>query len=181
MATTTSRSARYAKWLSIPLGLVISALLIWQASYAAFTDSVTSPGNSWTAGSVTFAEDDEIKVLFNEKDLVRKDSGTASVTLTYTGTLAADVEFYGDNYTTTNDLGSHINLLVEGTEGANSGVVFDNTLEEFSKTRFSFPTPGGERTGTFKFTYTLNEDAPQSVQNGTASIDFVIKAQSRTS
>ena len=63
--TSTSRSARLAKWLSVPLGLVISALLIWQASYAAFSDNKTLTAQENRA-ELTDAAHDSLRVTLDE-------------------------------------------------------------------------------------------------------------------
>src|SRR5690554_2910765 len=133
---TTSRSARYAKWLSIPLGLVISALLIWQASYAAFTDEVRSDGNSWTAGSVTLESDDVVDMVFDEQNLVRGETDFRDITVVYTGSLDAEVMFYGEDNTSTKEFGKNITLLVEGSDGdefnpAHSGIIYEGPLSAF--------------------------------------------------
>jgi len=185
--TTTSRSARYAKWLSIPLGLAISALLIWQASYAAFSDTATSEGNTWTTGNVKISHD-RTGSIFEEKDLAPGDFGTETLTATYEGNLDADIRFFGRGATT--ELAKHIRLVIEGsagdTFGSPSGEIFNGTLAEFitraptyADSQFRYTaTNSTPKQGTFKFTYTVLSDIPDELSGQTATIDFILEARS---
>lgn len=189
MATTTSRSARYAKWLSIPVGLVISALLIWQASHAAFSHRVASPDNTWATGSVTLELDHaDGEPLFTVPNLAPGDDGTEEVTVSYTGSLDAVVSFYGTS-DTTSALSDHINLLVEGAAGdtfaSPTGKIFEGSLTQFVTQNPNFDegiqyhntADAPTKTGTFKFTYSFPEDAHNDLQAQTAKIDFFVEAR----
>ncbi|HLR96054.1 MAG TPA: hypothetical protein VK053_16150 [Jiangellaceae bacterium] len=195
---SSSRSARIAKWGSIPAGLVISALLVWQASYAAFSDTTTNPGNNWQAGHVELSDDDQGSAMFSATNLAPGDSGENYISGAYTGTLPAELKFYGEQAGSTNELAEHIDLrIVAGTGGGfGSGdgftpisgmpAVYDGTLANFASTYTDYASgielaevgDGGQWSGTFQFTYTLSPDAPNSVQGGTAEIDFTWEAQS---
>lgn len=197
MASTvsTSRSARYARWLAVPVGLVISAVLIWQASYAAFTSATANEDNSWTAGSVTITDNDDDKAMFRVADLVPGSQESKDITVTYGGTLDAEVSFYGEGFATTpapagETLADHIDLLIEGSAGSAfderaKGTIFQGTLAEFGAKdsfgkgiKYSVGPEAPYKQGTFRFTYKVADDAPQTVQGHTVDLSFVVQAQS---
>ncbi|PYF97782.1 hypothetical protein SAMN05216184_11447 [Georgenia satyanarayanai] len=208
MASTssTSRSARYARWLAVPVGLVVSAVLIWQASYAAFIDTTENAGNSWTAGSVTITDNDEGAAMFTAANLVPGSDESQEITVTYEGTANAKVKVYGAGFqvlaptadgqslepvsTTGTTLADNIEITIEGSEGGtfvagSSGELFTGTLAEFATSHAKANTPmhydvAGEsnRQGTFRFTYRVKDDAPSSVQGQQVRLDFVAEATS---
>lgn len=208
MASTASmsRSARCARWLAVPVGLVISAVLIWQASYAAFTDTTANRDNSWTAGSVTITDTRNGVAMFEATDLVPGAGPTEqTITATYEGTLDADVKLYGERFSilaptseglqpvsgTEKTLADYIHLTIVGNEGASFGAgpqgeIFRGTLASFAKdygsgnSRLIYRVPGGDihEQGTFKFTYWVDAGAPNSVQGQQVTLDFVAEAQS---
>lgn len=209
MATTvsTSRSARYARWLAVPVGLVVSAVLVWQASYAAFTDTTANRGNSWTAGTVTITDTRNGVAMFEATNLAPGAEPTGkTITATYEGTLDANVKLYGEHLnvlTPTGDglqpvsgaektLADYIHLTIVGNEGATFGAgpqgeIFRGTLATFAKNYGSgnssliYSVPGGDvhEQGTFKFTYWVDAGAPNSVQGQQVNLDFVAEATSK--
>ncbi|MCM3661191.1 CalY family protein [Georgenia satyanarayanai] len=206
MASTSSRSARYARWLAVPLGFVISAVLVWQASYAAFTDTTENAGNSWTAGSVTITDDDQDAALFTAADLVPGSTGSQEITVTYEGTLDAAVKVYGADFAvlaptgggqsleqvsaTGNTLADNIVITIEGNEGDElgagpTGTLYTGTLAGFASTHGEANTPmrydvagDSNMKGTFRFTYRVKDDAPPSVQGQQVRLSFVAEATS---
>ncbi|WP_152189015.1 hypothetical protein [Georgenia satyanarayanai] len=208
MASTASmsRSARYARWLAVPVGLVVSALLIWQASYAAFTDKTDNSGNSWSAGTVTITDDDEGRAMFAAANLAPGSGGSEEITVTYEGTLNAVVKVYGaglqvlaptgdgqslEPVSTTGDtLANHIELTIDGNEGGTFGAgtigtLYSGTLADFATNRgeantpMRYPVAGkSNMAGTFRFTYKLKDDAPSSVQGQQVRLNFVAESTS---
>jgi len=82
------------------VGLVISAAFVWQSSHAAFTDTTTNPGNTFTSGSVTVTDNKGGVKVFNLSGLKPGDSGDQCIQVTYQGTLSTStVNFYVDNFT----------------------------------------------------------------------------------
>ena len=53
----TLRWRRVVKAAAIPVALVVSATIVWQSSYAAFTATTDSPGNQWSAGALALTND----------------------------------------------------------------------------------------------------------------------------
>lgn len=194
---TSSRSARLAKWGSIPAGFLLSALLVWQASHAAFSDSTSNPDNNWQAGSVTLTDDDAGSALFDAKNLTPRDSAERCIVGTYEGSVPAELKLYGENASSTKDLDGHLHLeIVAGTGGSfgscegftphDAPKVYDGTLANFASTYTNYAsgiaigetTGNGSESMTYRFRYTLAKTAPNSVQGGTAGIGFTWEAKS---
>lgn len=208
MASTASmsRSARYARWLAVPVGLVVSALLIWQASYAAFSDTAVNPDNSWTSGSVTITDTRNGVAMFEAVDLVPGSHDSQDITVTYAGTLDALVKVYGADFevlepsadgqslvpvTAGDTLANHIQLTIVGNEGdlfeaGPTGTLYTGTLANFAATHRKDNTPmhydvtgNSNMQGTFRFTYKVADNAPDTVQGQQVRLSFVAEATSK--
>lgn len=93
------RGGRVVVGLAIPLGIVVSGAIVWQASYAAFTATTESKENSWETGTVILTnsqDDDSVSALFDEKVLTPGQSGSKCITVTYSGSVAAEVVMTGE-------------------------------------------------------------------------------------
>ena len=194
---TSARLARIAKWGSVPAGLLLSALLVWQASYAAFSATTSNPENNWRAGSVELTDDAAGAAMFNADGLTPGASGENFIVGTYKGTVPATVKLYAADASTTKNLAEHLQIeIVSGAGGGfNSGEgfapdqgapVFEGTLAEFTAAHTNFAngiqvdqaTESGSKSTTYRFRYTLSPDAPNTVQGGTAGLGFTWEAQS---
>lgn len=186
--TSTSRSARLAKWLSVPLGLVISALLIWQASYAAFSDKTTTAG-TLGAGTVSITEGTNHLGQFTADNLAPgAPAETVRMHASYDGTLTADIIFYGDDFSeTVPDFAEQIELTLTaipfgtGTSDGETHEFFTGTLAGFaSHDGFRSPLPVSKGYGAeVLIEYRLKADAPDTFQGARAYINFVGEATSR--
>jgi hypothetical protein len=192
------RAGVIATIMSILLGLLISSALVWQASQASFSSTVTNASNNWTAGSVALSDDDSNSAMFSASGLKPGSTGTHCIAVTSAGTLPASVKLYGANGTTTNGLSSYVDLTItQGTGGSFSSCngfsplgtnssVYSGTLASFISgcTNFSngvgvwTPSGSGSETHTFAFSYSIDASTPSSAQGGTASISFTWESQS---
>ncbi len=105
------------------------------------------------------------------------------------------MKLYGTGYSTTNGLGSSITLSVtQGTGGSfgsctgftplgTGATLYSGTLAAFSASNFATglgtwtPTGTAGETRTFQMTYTVDTNAPNSTQGGSAAIGFTWEAQ----
>jgi hypothetical protein len=152
---------------------------------------------------VALGNDGTGSTLFSASNMKPGDTSTHCITVSYTGSLAAAVKLYGSVSHTagTPDLGPYIDLTVtQGSGGsfasctgftadASNATVFSGTLDgtsPFSATNWSnglttsfAPTASSQTTQskTFQFTATLDANAPNTVQGGTASASFTWEAQ----
>ncbi|MET0839733.1 MAG: TasA family protein [Marmoricola sp.] len=178
---------------AVPVAVLASGGLVWQSSYSAFSATTASPTNNWAAGSVALADDDSNAAMFNASNLKPGSTGSKCLVVTSSGSLASTVKLYATNYSTTKSLADSLNLKVEeGTGGTFSNctgftagsTVFDGTAAAFGTSKTDFATGvgtwapnGGNATKTYKVTYTLNANTPDSAQGGTAAVGFTWESQ----
>ena len=97
MRTLQSTALRTVLAAAVPVGLVLSAAVVWQSTSAAFTATTDNVGNSWQTGSVVLTDSDSNAALFNStNDSALKPGSTRSrcMRVDYTGSLPADIRFY---------------------------------------------------------------------------------------
>jgi hypothetical protein len=129
--------ARRAAFAVVPLALLGSGAMIYQASNAAFTANTATGSNSWTAGNVLVTNSSAGSALFTVAALKPTTAAAATskcLTVSYTGNLAANVRLYLTGYSSTprpagppgpvgagtTDLGNYLRVIVEEGSGAQS-------------------------------------------------------------
>ena len=180
--------------VAVPAALLASGGMVWAASYSAFSATTSNPTNNWTAGTVALSDNDSETALFTATNLKPGSSAARCITVTSTGSLASTVKLYGTDYATTNNLAANLNLKVEEGSGSTSAdctgftaagaAIFDGTLTSFSTTRTSFANgagtwapAAGTQTKSYRVTYVLNANTPDSAQGGTARVGLTWEAQ----
>jgi hypothetical protein len=182
------------------IGLLISVGVVWQSSQAAFTDTTTNPGNTWTAGSVTVTDDQNGTKVFNLSGLKPGDSGDACIVVTYAGTLTnSTVKFYVNNFTdnsTGGAWGGGITLTVTTGGGTcplasitgqttavnNKSLSFLNTNNDYpaGTSMFDWTNPANNATRPYNVHYavsgSLADDGDDGIQGKTATLDLVWEA-----
>lgn len=194
------RISRLGVWLAIPAALVASGVIVSAASYASFSSSTTNPTSNWNAGSVTLADDDSNSALFNASALKPGSTDSKCIVVTSTGNLPSNVKLYGTTPATTKAFSSYVNLTITQGTGSSFGAatacngftpattnptVYSGTLANFGSTYTNFsngadtwaPTGSGSEARTYKFTYTVDPNTPNTSQSGTASLGFTWEAQ----
>ncbi|ROR89259.1 TasA family protein [Nocardioides aurantiacus] len=194
------RHKRLVAAASVPVAVIASGALVWQSTYAAFSDTTTSPTNNWSTGTVKLADNDADTALFTAGNLKPGSTAARCITVTSSGTLASTVKLYGTGFTQTKALGDVINLQVqEGTGATNAGcagfvadtapaaTIFTGTLTAFSgRTSFAngvgtWAPAGGtapvSEAKSYRVTYTVSAGADNNYQGGTASIGLTWEAQ----
>ena len=183
-------------WAPIPVGLILSATLVWQASSAAFSANTLNPPSNWATGTVVLTDDDASTAMFNAGNLKPGSTGSKCIQVSYNGNLGAFVNLYGAGKAATKALDAYIDVVVEqGTVGtfaggcagftADAGINYSGTLRGFATTYTDFaagfgswsPTGAGQ-SRVYKITYTVNAAIPNSTQGATASIGLTWEAQS---
>jgi hypothetical protein len=92
-----SNAPRTLLAVAIPVGLVLSAAVVWQSTAAAFTASADNAGNTWQTGSVVLADNDGASALFDStRDglLTPTSTGSRCIRVDYTGSLPANIRLY---------------------------------------------------------------------------------------
>lgn len=184
------------RWLvaaSLPVGLLISALWIWQGSQAAYTATTSNPGNGFSAGTVDLADDDNGSAMFSVAGLQPGDTGRRCIRISYSGSLRARVKvFVAPGALTGSGLSAYLDLTIEEGSGAGFGscagftptaTVQNDTLAAFANASTSAATGVGTFTPTgtgqsqdYRFTYTLRND--DAAQGRTSQVAFTWVATS---
>jgi hypothetical protein len=194
-----SRRSRWMVAIAVPVGLVASGALVWQASFAAFSATTTNPNNTFSAGTVTLTDDHQPStVLFNATALKPASTGTACIKVTYNGSLAAAVKLYvkpGDLTTTGSAIAPYLTLAVDEGTGNNANcsdfVAGANdynptgagdttkTLADFASTKTNFATgvsafapSGSGQTKTYRVTYWVQDNNSAQGANSTATFTW---------
>jgi hypothetical protein len=194
----TALRARYLSLAAVPVGLIVSSLVVWQASNATFSATATNSANAWSAGRVALSSAPGTAV-FAASGLRPGSNGTRCVKVTYDGDLAATVRLYLKNSDLTGT-GLAQYLTFQVNEGAGSAVdcgdfvqsanVYNatgltdptRTLAAFSTAARDFTTGVGtwsvtpNATKTYQFRWQLQDD--NSAQGLTSSATFTWEAQS---
>jgi hypothetical protein len=194
----SARVRTVSKWGVVPVALLVSGLLVWQSSYAAFSSTTVNPTSNWTAGTVALSDDDANAALFTAAALKPGSTGTKCIAVTSTGSLPSAVKLYGTSSATTNSLSTYVNLTITlGTVGTflnscagfvadpTNPSVFNGTLAGFGAAATSYgtglgvwaPTGTASETRAYKFVYTLDAATPSTSQGGTAAIGFTWETQ----
>lgn len=88
MARMSNRTARIVKWSALPAALLVSGLVVSQASYSAFTAETTNKGNNWTSGAIELSDNDNEAALFSVSDIKPGDWGSKCIVVTADSSVA---------------------------------------------------------------------------------------------
>lgn len=188
----TSRHGRTAAWIAFPLAVVASGALIATASYAAFSDTTDNAGNAWRTGAVSLTDDDEGAALFDTDTLVPGEGGSNCITVTAETTNPTTVKLYTDEQSDVDALAQHLDMKVERGALRTAGdcstftaesTVHDGTLaglmalDSFGTGVDDWQPTVGTASATYRFTYDLDTETPNTAQESEAGTTFVWEAQ----
>lgn len=163
-------------------------VLVVASSRAAFVDTTDNTSNQFSAGTVALTDDDAGSVLFNVNDLAPAQSRANCITVSYTGSLAADVRMYGG---ASGSLAPYLDVVIDvGTGGSynscagftSGSTLYTGTLADFAATRTNFldgltgwngATNPSSRT--YRIAVTLQDD--NAAQGLSATADITWEAQ----
>lgn len=192
--------------VAVVLGLIGSGVLVWHASYAAFSATTSNGTNTFGAGSVALTDNDASAAMFTTPPLAPGATGFSCITATYNGNLAtAGVKLYiapGDlvqGGTGPDYLSTYLTMKVEeGTDtnpttfGDCTGFTADATgqpilnapLTTISTTQVDYASGAGTwapstagSSKVYRFTYTLSASAPNTIQGLTDTAKFTWEVQ----
>ena len=196
MGRPSARSARRGsvQAAAVTVGVVASSLLTWGASSAAFNAATTNGTNTFGTGTVVLSSAPG-SALFTVTGLKPGATGSACITVSYAGSLAATVRLYGTAPSATNALDNYLTVQIDETTGPGGTItgpsctglgattnLFSSTLNSFAISKTSHATgisswaPSSPATKDYRFTYTLSASTPSSAQSSTAAIAFTWEA-----
>ncbi|GAB4079728.1 hypothetical protein GCU67_01915 [Modestobacter muralis] len=186
------RSARLGGAVAAVVGLLLSGVLTWSTSYAAFSARAENEGNSWTTGRVQLSTD-RASALFQADELWPGASDSRCLTVTSDGSVPGEVRLYGAALTGPLLLTQNITLdVVQGTGTAVDCSDFSAPAGApvFSRTLAGYPTEysaGGSawtlagdvgEQRTYRVTYRVDPNAGNATQDSTATMTFVWEVRS---
>jgi hypothetical protein len=195
-----SRRKLVAYVVPVPVGLVLSGALVWQASDAAFSGRTTNSGVGWTAGSVNLTNDSGGEPMFNLTNISPGDTGSRCIVITSQASLPTNIKMYTSTANPpANDISPYIDVTVEDGSGSSfnadpacagftpaGAVDYSGTLENLTTTHTNYangigpwPLTGNPpESKTFRVTWTFRSTAPDSTQGGsTPNVNFTWEAQ----
>lgn len=174
---------------TLPVAAVLAGSLALAGSYAAFNGATSNPGNTWNAGTVALTNN-KATAMFTATGVAPGYTEAHCITVTSSSNVATILSFYATQGANTNALADNLNLKVEagsgGTDAGNdcTGFVSSATLHNGTMTALSsahgtavtaidiaapLAAAGVQQ---FKITASLPAGAPNTVQGGTAGMDF---------
>jgi hypothetical protein len=184
--------------LTVLLSLVVVSAFVMRSSYAAFSDTASNTGNTFSTGTVDLVDSDSGAVMFTATGLIPGQSVSNCIIVTYQGTIAnpSAVKVYSGGFTDSGSLASYLNLTIEegtgGTFGSCTGfsvqntIVSSGTLADFHSTRTSYANGAGvwdpsstPSSKTYRITVALSSSAPNAQQGASVSSQaFIWEVQS---
>jgi hypothetical protein len=188
---------RGRRWLLVPaaVALLVVPTLVWQSSYAGFTDSTVPLTGSVGTGKVLLTSTVFGYPAVRFADALPGETASYCIKVTSTGSAKAEVRLYGGGKATTRSLDAYIKLSwVAGTGGGGSygectgftpsGPTSDSTLSTFPTSWGTGVLPwalngtAGENR-TYRLSYTVDPNAPATTKGGTVTVTFKWEAQTR--
>lgn len=180
--TTTRKRPQLLIAAAAATSLVLVAVLVFQATTAAWTTDTANAGNSWGTATLGLSQT-PTSVMFAATNMLPGDSDTATITIANTGTVDLSVALYGANLADADTLAQYLNLVV--TVGATD--VYTGTVAGFAGTHTNHGNGVGDGTSavllqeagatgdsySVTFTVTLDSNTPETHQGADATIDFV--------
>lgn len=183
---------------SIVAGLIISLLLstftVLGTSRAAWTATTETSGSSVSAGALSLTDDDTPTALLSVTGLFPGDSESQCIEVTYGSTPDPSVvKVYSTALTDADSLAQYVELKIEEGDGGSyrdcngfgsATEIYNGALSAWSaKTSYAsgvgvWDPTGANQSKTYRFTVTLDVNAPSSVQNDSVTgIEFTWETQ----
>lgn len=183
-----SRRAMAYRAIAMVASLAFVSVLVMTSSRAAFVDTTDNTSNQFSAGTVVLNDDDAGSVLFNVNNLAPTENRTNCITVSYTGSLAANVHLYG---AASGSLAQYLDVVIDvGTGGSynnctgftSGSTLYTGTLANFAATRTNFVNGLAGWNGatnpssrTYRISVTLQDN--NAAQGLSATADFTWEAQ----
>ena len=180
---------------ALPAAVIVSGLLVFGGSTAAFSGTTSNEGNTWSAGSIQLTNN-QASALFTASNIAPGYSETHCITINSTSTIPTNLKMYAANVTgtgTTDTLDANLNVTVTpgvgGTDSdctgftASGPAAFSGDLKSFGATSKDYSTGVGSvalpasASAQYQITVGLPSSAPNSLQGTTAGASFVWEAQ----
>lgn len=194
-------SKRFVAAAAVPVAVLATGGVVMASSYSAFSATTTNPTSNWTAGDVALSDDDANTAMFTASNLKPGSTGAKCIVVSSRGSLPSAVKLYGTGYSASGaasqSLADNLNLSIEegsggsfsNCDGFNGTSIFNGSAASFGSSKTSWSTgvgswaPAGVARGgqaltkTYKITYTVASNTPDSAQSGSVSLGLTWEAQ----
>lgn len=196
MRSPVQTRGRYAAVLGVPAGILISTLMVYQTSDAAFSAKTSNGPGTWAAGGLALQIGADAAQNISVSQMLPATSTSTCVNVQYEGNVAATVRVYGSGLSGT--LAQYLTLKVEEGTGATSAAcagfsatntIFPvpaeaSTLKDFMTNRNDFATGAGAWTNatlhakrSYRFTFTVADDNAAQGLTATGTIKWEAQSQ----
>jgi predicted ribosomally synthesized peptide with SipW-like signal peptide len=147
--------ARRLFWSAVVVGLV--GLVAGAGTYAAFSKTTGSTGNTYASGTVYLSDNDAGSSMWSVSNQLPGGSVTKCIRVTYTGTLDADVKLYTTSGS--NGLDPYLDMTVDKgsmptgttfpacTGFSSESTIFSGTVQNFKSNKTAFGSGVGAYPG----------------------------------
>lgn len=119
MRAPSARTRKLARLCAGPIAVLLTGLMVWQGSTAAFTATASNDGNLWKLSEVEVGlTNDSRGALFNAQNVAPGQTGQRCVTVKSTSNLPGEVRFYVSSVGGRPEMTDHLNLTVERGTGS---------------------------------------------------------------
>lgn len=126
MKKPSRRTQKILVAATTPVAVVLSAAMVYQASYAAFSGTTRNSGNDWSTGTVTLTDDDGGAARFQVTNMLPDQTETKCIKVTANATVDSTVRGYTLNPSVTAARGLENRIFVKILSG-NGGTFADCT------------------------------------------------------
>jgi hypothetical protein len=166
-----NRIKTIAKWAAIPVGIALSGALVLGFSNSAYTAQSSNAGNTWSTGSVGLTKNLTLPMFdytanpankaVKDPLLVPNQSVSNTITVNYTGNVAADVRIYSALGADSGGLAPYLKVKInDGAADIYTGTLAQLGAKNNYATGITGWTPTGAASKTYTFTVTVDSAAP---------------------
>jgi spore coat-associated protein N len=153
------------------LATVVVAVAVAVGSGATFTSHSANPANTASSGIFKHSNSKSGAAIVTGSNMKPGDVKTGEVTITNTGTLAGAFKLSETNDSNSFNQGS-LHLKVDDVTGGSATKVYEGDLGSVSAAGLALGDYAPNEAHTYRFTVTLDQNAPNSDQGQSASADY---------
>lgn len=150
------------------LATALAAVGVAVGSGATFSSESATAANTFTSGTLTQSNSKAGAAIVTGANMKPGDVKTGEVTIENTGSIAGDFKL--SEKSVSNSFGADsLHLVIQDVTGGGSAEVFDGDLGEVPADGIDLGSFAADAARTYRFTVTLDSDAPNADQGKSAS------------
>lgn len=153
------------------LATILAAAGVAVGSGATFSSESATAANTFTSGTLTQANNKAGAAIVTGANMKPGDVKTGEVTITNTGSLAGTFKLSETGVSNTFGADS-LHLVIQDVTGGTASTVFNGDLGELPAAGIALGSFADGEARTYRFTVTLDQNAPNADQGKTASASY---------